>query len=408
VKAFCERWQKERDALPYEIDGVVVKINSFSIQETLGATSKSPRWARAYKFPARQATTEVLKIAVKVGRTGVVTPTAELAPVACGGVTISSATLHNFEEIKRLGIRESDRVLVERAGDVIPKIVKVVEQKGKTPYSPPEKCPACGGRLFRVKEEEVALRCINPSCPEQLERGLMHFASRSAMDIEGMGESVVSQLVKLGLVRDFADVYSLDREKLSRLEGFKEKKTVNLLAAVAKSKSRPLERLIYGLGIRHVGERNAYALAAHYRDMEKLSAAGREELEGLEDIGPEISASITDYFAQPQTMTLLKRLQNAGVNFGGGPEPQEKKSSFFLGKTVVFTGRLCSMERAAAEELVRSLGGTVSSSVGKKTSLLVAGEEPGSKYAKAQDLGVRVMDEKEFELIITKSMAHRP
>ncbi|MFA5319968.1 MAG: NAD-dependent DNA ligase LigA [Candidatus Omnitrophota bacterium] len=402
VNDFCERWQKERDTLPYEIDGVVVKINSFSLQDDLGATSKSPRWARAYKFPAKQATTEVLNIGFNVGRTGVVTPTAELAPVPCAGVVIRNATLHNFDEIKRLDIRKGDRVLVERAGDVIPKIVKVVEQRGRVPYLPPEECPACGGKLFREKDEEVALRCINSSCPAQLERGLLHFASRAAMDIEGMGEAVVSQLVKLGFVRDFAGVYSLDEERLSQLEAFKEKKIGNLLAAIERSKTRSLERLIYGLGIRHVGERNAYTLATRYRDMEKLAAARQEELEHLVDIGPEISAAVTAYFAQPQTVALLSRLKEAGVNFRGAPVVTEKSVSFFFGKTVVFTGHLSSMERADAEELVLKQGGRVSSVVGKKTSLLVAGEKPGSKYEKAGELGVRVIDEKEFLGIVGK------
>jgi len=403
VKDFCGQWQKERDTLPYEIDGVVVKVNSFSLQDDLGATSKSPRWARAYKFPAKQATTEVLKIDFNVGRTGVVTPTAELAPVPCAGVVIRNATLHNFDEIRRLDIREGDRVLVERAGDVIPKIVKVVEQRGGVSYPIPKECPSCGGKLFRDKEE-VALRCINSSCPAQLERGLLHFASRAAMDIEGMGEAVVSQLVKLGFVRDFAGVYSLDKERLSQLEAFKEKKIGNLLAAIEKSKTRSLERLVYGLGIRHVGERNAYTLAAHYRDMEKLAAAPQEELEHLVDIGPEISAAITAYFAQPQTVVLLARLKEAGVNFRGGPAVPGEAVSFFLGKTVVFTGHLSSMERADAEELVLKQGGRISSVVGRQTSLLVAGNKPGSKYAKAGELGVRIIDEKEFLGMIDKTM----
>jgi len=398
VIEYCNFWEKEREKLTYDIDGIVVKVNDIGQEEILGATLKSPRWAVAYKFPARQATTEVLKINVNVGRTGVITPTAELKPVECAGVIISNATLHNFDEIKRLNIRVGDRVLIERAGEVIPKVVKVVESKGKQEFKIPISCPVCLGRVVKEKEEDVAYRCINPSCPAQLERGIFHFASRGAMDIEGLGESAIAQLVKLKLVKNFADIYKLRRADLERLDLFKEKKIDNLLAAIEKSKARPLSRLIYGLGIRHTGEKAAFVLAKNFNSLDNLLKAKKEELENIYEVGPVIAQSVVDYFSLGQTKEMIKGLKEAGLNFEGIALPVKKTA--FSGKSVVFTGELKDYSRLQAEELVRNLGGNPSSTVSKSTNFLVAGAKPGSKFEKAKKLNVMTIDEKKFKEMI--------
>lgn len=394
VLSYCRLWQEKRDSLSYEIDGIVIKVNSIPAQEKLGSTLKSPRWAVAYKFPARQATTAVKAITVNVGRTGVVTPTAQLEPVACGGVIIQNATLHNFDEIRRLGIRVGDIVLIERAGDVIPKVVKVTEHRGKQEFPVPRTCPACGEKVVKEKQEDVAFRCINPACPAQLSRQLLHFASRNAMDIEGMGEAVVEQLVSLSLIKNVADIYSLTADDLSRLESFKQKKINNLLAAIERSKHRPLSRLVYALGIRHVGEKAAYTLAQRFLTMEELSAAPKEQLDAIEEIGPVLADSVATYFAQPATSRLIRRLSASGLAM-----KEEKLSgarSPLSGKSVVFTGELSAMSRSEAQALLRSLGGNPSSNVSKRTDLVVAGDNPGSKYDKAKRLGVRIITEAEF------------
>jgi DNA ligase (NAD+) len=401
VISYCAWAQDKRDTLDYEIDGMVAKVNGLSQQKKLGATNKSPRWAVAYKFPARQATTDILKIRLNVGRTGVITPSADLMPVECSGVTIKSATLHNFDEIERLGIREGDRVLIERAGDVIPKIVKVVERRNGKPFVIPKACPVCSGKVVKEKEEDVAYRCINPSCPAQLERGLLHFASRLAMDIEGMGESVVAQLVRLELARSLADVYSLTEKDLSRLELFKDKKINNLIAAIEKSKTAPLSRLIYALGIRHVGEKAAFVLAGKFRTMEALAAAKKEDLESIYEVGPVIAESVVDFFSQPQTKELIRDLKKYKVNLAGSAV--KTVSNQFTGKRVVFTGELRQMSRSDAEELIRGSGGHASSSVSKDTDFLVAGEQPGSKYGKAQKLGVVIINESQFKRMLEAS-----
>lgn len=359
---------------------------------------KSPRWAVAYKFPARQATTELIKINLQVGRTGVLTPVAELKPVECAGVIIKHATLHNFDEIKRLNIKEGDRILIERAGEVIPKIVKVVEHKGKKELSLPKTCPACGGKVIKEKEEDVAFRCINPSCPAQIERGLLHFASRTAMDIEGMGKAVVTQLINLKLVRDFADIYKLKKEDLLKLDLFKDKKVDNLLLAVEKSKKQPLSRLIYGLGIRHIGEKAAFTLAKEFKTLDKLMAAKQEDFDAIYEVGAVMAGSIMEFFAEPATKALLKKLREAGVNAKEGD--LAVKESLFTGKTVVFTGELKNFTRSQAEGLVRRAGGNPVSGVSKKTGFVVAGENPGSKYEQAKKLGVKIIDEKEFREMI--------
>ncbi|MFA5223742.1 MAG: NAD-dependent DNA ligase LigA [Candidatus Omnitrophota bacterium] len=392
---YCRKWQEKRDELSYEIDGVVVKLNNLFQQKKLGFTAKSPRWAVAYKFAARQATTEVLAIKVNVGRTGVITPTAELKPVECSGVIISNATLHNFDEIKRLKIRQGDRVLIERAGDVIPKVVKVVEHKGRKPYNIPLRCPACGEKIVKEKEEDVAYRCINSDCPAQLERALLHFSSRDALDIEGMGEAVINQLVGLKLLKSLADVYKLKLADLLKLELFKEKKASNLLISIEKSKQQPLERLLFALGIRHVGQKAAYTLAGEFPDMQKLMQAKLEDLDRIPEIGEVMARSIVDYFNLNQTKRLIQDLLDAGVNMRR--QAVDFRTNKLTGKTVVFTGELAGFSRAEAEELVRQSKGAASSSVSSNTDILVAGSNAGTKFNKARQLGVKIISEDEFK-----------
>lgn len=398
VIEYCKQWRKKREKIGYDIDGIVVKVNSMAQQARLGFTLKSPRWAVAYKFPARQATTEVLKININVGRTGVITPTAELKPVECAGVIIRHATLHNFDEIRRLHIKEGDRVLIERAGDVIPKVVKVVEAKGRKPFAIPIICPACGEKIVKEKEEDVAYRCINPSCPAQLERGLLHFASRDALDIEGMGESVVSQLVNLKLVGNFADIYKLRSTDLLKLELFKEKKVNNLLNAILKSKAKPLSRLLYALGIRHVGEKAAFVLAQRFKVLDNLLAAKKEDLDNIYEVGPVIAAAIADYFSLASTKKLIEEMRKAGLNFKEAVI--ETRKTLLTGKKIVLTGELKDYTRPQAEELIRRAGGEPASSISKNTNFVLAGENPGSKYEKAKQLGVKIISEKEFSAII--------
>lgn len=406
VIACCRLWQEKRDKLTYEVDGVVVKVNNLKQRQRLGYTMKSPRWAVAYKFPAHQATTVLKDIVLQVGRTGVITPVAELEPVECGGVVIQRATLHNFDEIKRLGIRIGDRVIVERAGEVIPKIVRVVESGGKAntkEFKIPKTCPACGSRVSKEKEEEVAYRCINASCPAQIKRSLLHFSCRQAMDIEGMGESAVEQMVDKGLVRELSDIYALKKQQLLQLELFKDKKADNLLVAIEKSKHRALSRLIFALGIRHVGEKAAYVLAQKFRTMDDLMHAKRETLDSIYEVGEVMARSLVDFFKLPSTQGLIRKLRNAGVHFEEKVTPFRK--SALTGKTFVFTGELKGFTRTQAESLVRSLGGSASSSVSRASDFVVAGENPGSKYEKAKKLGVKIINEEEFLGLTSSSQA---
>ena len=401
VFEFCAYWQKSRRRLNYEIDGVVIKVNSLEQRQTLGQTLKSPRWATAYKFPAHQVTTRLKDIIISVGRTGVITPVADLEPVECAGVTISRATLHNFDEIKRLKIKIGDRVMLERSGEVIPKIIKVVDSAcggREKDFQPPHNCPACNSPIVKEKEKEVAFRCPNPSCAAQLEKGLTHFAGRLCMDIEGMGEALVRQLIEKGFVKDFSDIYYLTKEQLLGLELFKEKKAGNLLSAIEKSKRRELSRLIYGLGIRNAGEKASYVLARRFKNIDNLARAGKEELEGIYEIGTVISASVADFFKQETVKRLIRRLKQAGVNTT--QERFEVRESILTGKTVVFTGDLGSFNRIEAETLARQAGGRPSSSVSKKTDFVVRGNSPGSKYAKAKELGVQIISEEEFKEMI--------
>ncbi len=398
IKDYCNKWQEKRDNLGFEIDGIVVKINDFTQQKRLGSTSKSPRWAVAYKFPARQATTQVLDIKFNVGRTGVITPTAELKPVECAGVIIRNATLHNFDEIKRLDIKIGDRVLIERAGEVIPKVIKVVKSMGKTAVHPPKSCPACKAKVVKEKVEDVALRCINPSCPAQLERGLVHFAARDCLDIEGMGESLVQQLVQNGMINDFADIYFLKKEDFLKLELFKDKKAQNILDAIQKSRSQPLSRLIYGLGIRHVGEKAAYTLADNFHSLDDLIKAKKDDLEAIYEIGEVMADSIIEFFHQNSTHLLIKKLKDAGLNMKEGKKVIQK--SALTGKTVVFTGELTQFSRSQAQEIVRRMRGNASSSVSQETDFVIAGENAGSKLDKARKLGVKIIDENKFKEMI--------
>jgi len=403
VITYCKEWEEKRDGLPYEIDGMVLKVNSLVQQEKLGTTLKSPRWAIAYKFPARQATTKIKNIIVNVGRTGIITPVAELEPVECGGVTISHSTLHNFDEIKRLGVKIGDTVLIERAGEVIPKVVKVIETKrtGKEKeFKVPSRCPVCNGPIVKEKEEEVAYRCINPSCPAQLVRGLIHFGKREAMDIEGLGESVVEQLVEKKMVSDFADIYFLKKEGFLKLDLFAEKKAENLLTAIEKSKNRPLGRLLYALGIRHVGEKAAQVLAEKFERMDNLMKAKVENLTSIYEVGPVMAESVVNFFRQEGTKKLIEKLKKAGINMREekkkvGPQP-------LAGKTFVFTGELKSFARTEVETKVKELGGSPTSSVSKKTDFVVVGENPGSKLDKAKSLKITIIDEDEFIKMLKK------
>ncbi|MBU2540985.1 MAG: NAD-dependent DNA ligase LigA [Candidatus Omnitrophica bacterium] len=396
VLAFYRLWQKKRDKLPYEADGLVIKINSFKQQKDLGTTLKSPRWAVAYKFPAHQATTKVLDINVNVGRTGVITPVAVLRPVECGGVIIRNSTLHNFDEIKRLDVKIGDQVLIERAGDVIPKVIKVIKslrRGGEKVFKVPKTCPACKGAIVKEKEEDVAYVCTNPSCPAQLERGLEHFASRSTMDIEGMGESVVKQLIDKKIVRSFADIYKLKADDLSKLELFKDRKIDNLLNAISKSKNQPLSRLIFALGIRGVGEKCAITLAEKFKALDNIVAANRETLEGIPEVGPVMTGSIFEFFRKDETKRLIAELKQAGLNM---QEEASKRESKISGKRIVFTGTFSGLDRRGAQELARSYGAEVSSSVSSNTDYVVAGQSPGSKFKEAEELSIKIINEKEF------------
>lgn len=401
VIAECNKWEKKRETLPYDTDGLVIKVNNLKQQKRLGSTLKSPRWAVAYKFPAQQATTVLKDIKIQVGRTGVLTPVAILKPVECAGVTISRATLHNFDEIKRLGVKIGDRIILERAGEVIPKIIKVVKsvRKGKEKtFSIPSHCPVCSEKIVKEKEEEVAYRCINPICPAQLERGLIHFASRGAMDIEGMGQGVVEQLVRKKLVKDFADIYTLKKGELLKLELFAEKKAEALLSAIEKSKKQPLSRLLFALGIPHVGEKAAFVLANRFGSLDKLSRAKKEELKNIREIGSVMAEEIVDFFGSSKVRHLIDRLKKEDLKM---LEPLTRRARQVLaGKTFVFTGELSSFSRNEAQRLVQSLGGNASSSVSKNTDFVVAGDAPGSKYEKAKKLNVKIIDEAEFKRMI--------
>jgi len=400
VIEFCDTWQDKRSGLDYDIDGMVVKVNSFAQQKALGATSKSPRWMIAYKFPAERVKTKLLDIKVQVGRTGTLTPVAVFEPVLVAGTTVTHASLHNEDEIKRKDIRIGDTVIIEKAGEIIPQVVEAVASARtgrEKKFVMPGKCPACGAGTKR-EEGEVAVRCENVFCPAQLKESIIHFASRTAMDIEGLGESITDQLVDKGLVKDYGDIYCLKAGRLMGLERMGDRSARNLEDAIEGSKNRPLNRLIYALGIRHVGEHIADVLAKRYGSIENLSAQKTEDLVKVSEIGPIVAASIEEYFSNKASGTVLRKLRDAGVK----TEDTGKKgaSSRLEGKTFVFTGELKDFSRPDAEQAVRDLGGSASSSVGKKTDYLVTGEKPGSKYEKAKKLGIKIIDEDEFKKVI--------
>jgi DNA ligase (NAD+) len=397
VLAFCAEWQDRREELEYEIDGVVVKVDDFALQQELGSTSKFPRWAIAYKYPARQATTVVRSIEVYVGRTGKFTPVAHLEPVPLAGSTVARATLHNEEEVARKDVRVGDTVLIEKCGDVIPKVVQVVEAKrpeGTVPWAPPATCPVCGADAVKP-EGEVDRRCPNASCRAQIEQRLQHYAGRSAMDIEGLGDALVHQLVEKGLVKDFADLYRLRLEDLVDLERMAEKSGQNLLAQIEASKTRELRRLLFGLGIRFVGERAAMLLARHFRSLDALGRATVEEIDEIYEIGPTVAQSVQEWFAQEENQALVRRLAEAGV---GTEEPEDAAASrAFQGMQFVLTGALERMTRDEAKAAIESRGGRVTSAVSKKTAYVVAGKDPGSKRDRAEELKVPILSEEDFQ-----------
>ena len=398
VVKYCEAWDARREKLPYEIDGVVIKVNSTGIQNELGFTSKSPRWAIAYKYPARQETTVVNDIQVNVGRTGVLTPWTLLQPVQIGGVTVSRSTLHNMDEVERLGVQIGDTVLVERAGEVIPHVLKVVKEgKDRRPFRMPKNCPECGSKIHRV-EGEVAYRCLNAACPAKRRESLLHYAGRHAMNIDGLGEKIVDQLVEKNMVKDAADLYGLKLEEVAELERMAEKSAQNLLKEIAASKKNELSRLFYALGILFVGERTGQLLAEHFFSLDEMAAATQEQLEEVPEVGPKVANSIVQFFSEPANRQLIKKLDKAGVR--PTAERRVVKSDKLAGKSFVFTGGLANRSREEAGELVKQHGATVSGSVSKKTSFVVVGTDPGSKYDKAKELGVPILDEAGFEKLI--------
>lgn len=406
VIAYCQEWADRRHDLPYEIDGMVIKVNDLDQQAELGFTSKSPRWAIAYKFPAEQAETKIKDIFVRVGRTGVLTPTAVLEPVKVAGSTVSSATLHNEDIIREKDIRIGDTVVIHKAGDVIPEVVMVVEEKrtgNERPFKMPEACPDCGEPVRRP-EGEVAVRCFNEGCPARSREGIIHFVSRDAMDIEGLGPNLVTLLIQRGFVRDAADLYFLeDRyDELVQIERMGQKSVRNLLDAIAKSRGSSLAQLVFALGIRHVGARAGKLLARHFGSLDNLIQAGEEELTAVPEVGPKMAASIAAFFRDGANLALIEKLRRAGVNMT--EEQPETEEQPLAGKTFVLTGGLEGFSRKEAQERIEKLGGKVSSSVSKKTDYVVAGEDPGSKYDKARELGITILDEAEFVALLEQKV----
>ncbi|MFL0364415.1 NAD-dependent DNA ligase LigA [Pseudobacillus sp. 179-B 2D1 NHS] len=400
-------WADKRPKLPYEIDGIVVKVNSLEQQKELGATVKSPRWAIAFKFPAEEVVTKLTGITLSVGRTGVVTPTALLQPVKVAGTTVQRATLHNEDLIREKDIKIGDFVVIKKAGDIIPEVVNVIAERRtgeEEEFQMPTHCPECNSELVRL-EGEVALRCINPQCPAQIREGMIHFVSRNAMNIDGLGEKVVAQLYRSGLVQDVSDLYSLTKEQLIQLERMGEKSADNLLEAIEASKDNSLEKLLFGLGIRHVGAKAAKTLAQHFETMQALSEATMEQLTAIHEIGDKMAEAVVTYFDQPEVGELIAKLQAAGVNMTyKGPKlaAVAASDSFFAGKTVVLTGKLHELTRNEAKERIEALGGKVAGSVSKNTDLVIAGEEAGSKLEKAVQLAIEVWDEQKLLVELNK------
>jgi len=395
VWAFIQEWEGKRDSLPYEIDGIVVKVDRTGLQDELGFTGKAPRWAIAYKYAARGGVTKLENVRWQTGRTGKLTPVAELAPIPIGGTTVRNATLHNLDEIRRLGVKIGDWVRVERGGDVIPKVVEVDKDhpRGENEIEDPVKCSVCGSKVVRA-EGEVDYRCVNADCPAKLLGTILHFASRGVMNIDGMGDALVTQLTERGLVKNVADIYKLTKADLLTLERMGDKSAQNILDEIEASKKLPLERVIYGLGIRMVGERTAQFLAEHFGSMEALEQATVEELQNVDEVGPRIAESIVEFFSIPANRKLVERLGQAGLAFKG---KKKERGTKLAGKTFVLTGTLQKYTRDEAKKMIEDAGGKVTGSVSKKTDYVVAGADAGSKLDKAKELGVAVIDEREME-----------
>jgi len=403
---YSQQWTEKKEELDYEIDGMVIKINSLRMREELGSTTRSPRWAIAYKFPAQQLTTKVQDIIVQVGSTGAITPVAKLDPVKISGSVVQRATLHNEDEIRRKDIRIGDIVLIQKAGEVIPEVVKVIKEERTVKvkeFVMPTQCPACGKEVSRP-EGEVVYRCNNPSCPGQVKGRIRHFASRNAMDIEGLGPAVIDQLVEKKSIRNISDLYFLKRDDLISLERLAEKSADNLLDAIEKSKKKSLANLIYGLEIRYVGVHTSEVITRYYPTLDKFKKASLEELIEINEIGPKIAESVIIFFKEKENLDIIERLRNAGLNFGQEEEKMEKEkgTQILTGKQFALTGTLREFTRTRAKDIISELGGRVTVSVSKKTDYVVAGEDPGSKYQKAQELGVNIINEEEFKKIITK------
>jgi len=395
---FCEGWLEKRAELPYEIDGIVIKVDQLIDQKNLGFTAKSPRWATAFKFPAEEVVTTLRDIVLSVGRTGVVTPTAILDPVTVAGSTVRRASLHNEDLIREQDVKIGDKLTIKKAGDVIPKVVNVLTEQRtgeEIEFHMPTECPECESDLVRI-EGEVALRCVNPKCPAQIREGLIHFVSRNAMNIDGLGERVITQLFEHELVEDVADIYRLEREELLKLERMGEKSVDNLLKAIEVTKTNSLEKLLFGLGIRHVGAKAAKTLAMNFETMEQIQRATKEQLEAVDEIGTKMADAIATYFKQEEVRILLEELSELGINMiYTGPKLQspEDIDSIFAGKTIVLTGSMEELSRKDAKDKIESLGGKITGSVTTKTDLLIAGERAGSKLKKANELEIEVWDE---------------
>ncbi|MBN1503639.1 MAG: NAD-dependent DNA ligase LigA [Candidatus Eisenbacteria bacterium] len=399
---YYRRMEAKRDKLSYEIDGVVLKVDDFGLQEELGTISRSPRWALAAKFAARQETTKVLDIVVQVGRTGALTPVAVMEPVSIGGVTVSRATLHNQDEVDRKDVRVGDTVVVQRAGDVIPEVVSVVTSKrtGKErKFVMPDRCPVCGAKAVRLEGEAVS-RCTGMACPAKLTEAVFHFASRRAMDIDGLGGKIIAKLIEAGMVKSVADLYALDKQDLLKLERMGEKLAENILASIDRSRKTTLSRFVYALGIRHVGDHLSRVLAAHFGTLEKLVAAGRDELEAVPEVGPQVAQSIASFFAEKQNVRVLEKLFANGVRVSGERRAGGRAAGKLAGRSFVFTGTLEGHTRKEASSLVEALGARTSSQVSSNTDYVVAGKDPGSKLEKAKSLGVKILTEKEFDRLV--------
>ncbi|MCM8805042.1 MAG: NAD-dependent DNA ligase LigA [Candidatus Omnitrophica bacterium] len=404
VIEYCKEWVEKRFTLPYNIDGMVIKVNSLDLQRTLGTTTKSPRWAVAYKFPAEQVSTVLKDVIIQVGRIGTLTPVAVLEPVRVSGTTVSRATLHNFDEIKRLGVKIGDRVFVEKSGEIIPKVVKVITEArtGKEKEIPiPEKCPVCGSKVVKDKEE-VAIRCPNIRCPAQVKERIIHFTSRDAMDIEGLGEKWVNIFVDKNLLSDYGDIYYLKYDDLIKLERMGDKSVRNLLSAIEKSKTRPLSNLIYALGIRHIGIHASEILAEEFKSIDELKEATIERLSTIPEIGPIMAESIIEFFSNEENLKVIEKLKKAGVKME--KEKIEEKKDILSGLTFVVTGTLKNYSRDEIQNYIKKLGGKVTNSVSKNTNYLICGEQPGSKLQKAQELGVKIISEEEFENLVKTRM----